>query len=65
MPRETIDRIFQLCKDKDVEIATDMKSSEFIIKVNDEEERIQFSISDFDKDLVEAGGWVDYADKKY
>ena len=65
LPSETIDRIFNICKDKDVEIETDIESSEFIIKVNDEEERIHFNISNFDRALVESGGWVEYADEKY
>ena len=65
LPGETIDHIFRLCKEKDVEIVTDIKNFQFIIKLNDEEERIQFSISDFDRALVESGGWVEYADGKY
>lgn len=65
LPGQTIERIIQMCKDKDVEITTDMKNFEFIIKVDEEEERIQFNISDFDRALVESGGWVDYADEKY
>ena len=65
LPGETIDHIFRLCKEKDVEIVTDIKNFKFIIKLKDEEERIQFSISDFDRALVESGGWVEYADGKY
>ena len=29
------------------------------------EEIVPFVISDFDRGLVEAGGWVDYADTHY
>ncbi|MDA3823048.1 MAG: hypothetical protein PF450_10635 [Bacteroidales bacterium] len=65
LPKETIDRIFNMAKNNDVSLDTDFQNSQFIIKINGEEERISFEISGFDKDLVNAGGWVDYADKHY
>lgn len=65
LPRESIDMLFATAKDKDVTIETDFALSQFIIRINGEEERIAFTISDFDRELVQAGGWVDYADKKY
>ena len=65
LPRESIDMLFAAAKDKEVTIETDFVLSQFIIRINGEEERIAFTISDFDRELVQAGGWVDYADKKY
>jgi len=34
-------------------------------RYGDLEEEAGFSISDFDRALVKAGGWVEYADAKY
>ncbi len=65
LPRETIDQLFKAAKDKETEIETDFAMGQFIIRMNGEEERINFTISDFDRDLVRAGGWLEYADRKY
>jgi 3-isopropylmalate/(R)-2-methylmalate dehydratase small subunit len=65
LPGETIDHLFRAAAGKDAEIETDFAMGQFIIRVNGEEERIGFTISDFDRELVKAGGWLEYADKKY
>lgn len=65
LPGETIDQLFRAAAGKDAEIETDFSMGQFIIRVNGEEERISFTISDFDRELVKAGGWLEYADKKY
>ncbi len=65
LPAETIDNLFKLSKKGDVEIEADMSTGQFIIKSGNEEERIMFSVNSFDKALVEAGGWLQYAEKKY
>ncbi len=65
LPAETIDKLFKLSKKGDVEIEADISTGQFIIKSGDEEERIMFSVNSFDKALVEAGGWLQFAEKKY
>jgi 3-isopropylmalate/(R)-2-methylmalate dehydratase small subunit len=65
LPREAIDMLFKLGAGKDVEIETDCDRSQFIVRADGEEERIHFTISDFDHRLVKAGGWLEYADKNY
>ena len=65
LPAETIDKLFKLSKKGDVEIEADISAGQFIIKSGDEEERIMFSVNSFDKALVEAGGWLQFAEKKY
>lgn len=62
---DTIEMLFSMCSGKDVEIETDFEKAQFIVRVNGEEERISFDISDFDRRLVLAGGWLEYADKNY
>jgi len=65
LPRDAIDMLFSSAADRNAEIETDFALGQFIIRVNGEEERIRFAISEFDRDLVQAGGWLEYADKKY
>lgn len=63
---DRIDYLFEkFGKLKDVEIVTDLENSTFEIKAGDSSEKFDFSISGFDKDLVESGGWLEYADAKY
>ena len=62
---DTIDRLFRLAAKGAITVETDFEKSQFIINASGESERIGFSISDFDRQLVTAGGWLEYADKKY
>jgi 3-isopropylmalate/(R)-2-methylmalate dehydratase small subunit len=61
----TIDRLFKLGAKGDIVIETDFENGQFLVKAGGEVERIGYSISDFDRQLVRAGGWLDYADGKY
>lgn len=65
LPLETIDKIFAKYKNKPTTIETDLEKNVFIIKADGESEEIAFEISGFDRALVEAGGWVGYADSHY
>ncbi|MBC2714245.1 MAG: 3-isopropylmalate dehydratase small subunit [Desulfobacteraceae bacterium] len=65
LPAGEIDRLFAEFSDKPTIIETDFANNRFIIKADGKESEISFSISGFDRALVEAGGWVDYADKNY
>ncbi|MBU0991263.1 MAG: 3-isopropylmalate dehydratase small subunit [Proteobacteria bacterium] len=62
---DTIDHIFKTCGGKATTIETDFGSQCMIIRADGFEEKIVFSISGFDKALVEKGGWVEYADLNY
>ena len=62
---EVIDSFFQKYAGKDTTIETDLSRNVFIVKADGESDEISFSISDFDRALVEAGGWVGYADSHY
>jgi len=46
-------------------ISTDFENSTFTVTSQDKEVKIPFTVSGFNRALVEAGGWVDYADKNY
>lgn len=43
----------------------DVNISGTIIQSGDKAQKIGFEISGFDKQLVETGGWVEYADQNY
>jgi 3-isopropylmalate/(R)-2-methylmalate dehydratase small subunit len=63
--RDTIDRLFKLGAAGDITVETDSDNGQFIVHAGGEVERIGFNISDFDRQLVKAGGWLVFADKKY
>lgn len=65
LPKEEIDRLFKTYKGKDVNIQIDVDNSIIILTSEHKEEKIEYSVGGFDKTLVKAGGWVEYADKNY
>jgi 3-isopropylmalate/(R)-2-methylmalate dehydratase small subunit len=62
---EEIDQLFIEFSGKPTMIKTDFENSRFFVKADGKESEISFFISAFDRALVEAGGWVDFADKHY
>ena len=65
LPAGAIDRLFAQFSGKDTFLATDLQENIFIIKADGLTEEISFNISDFERALVDAGGWVEYADTRY
>jgi 3-isopropylmalate/(R)-2-methylmalate dehydratase small subunit len=64
LPREDIDSIFSLGPHATVKV--DMEHN--LISAENEQGKslsITFSMNEFDRDLVLAGGWLNYADQKY
>ncbi len=62
---ETIDGLFEQFAGSDTFLETDLDKNILIIKNGKDKNKIPFSISDFNRALVKAGGWVEYADSKY
>jgi len=62
---EIIEQLFSRFADHETLIETDFENATLTITAGDLTETVPFSISPFDRSLVEAGGWVDYADKHY
>ncbi len=62
---EQIDAVFAKYSDKVTTIETDLEKNVFKLTADGETEEISFEISGFDRALVEAGGWVGYADTHY
>jgi 3-isopropylmalate/(R)-2-methylmalate dehydratase small subunit len=65
LPGQAIDHLFQVFSGKETFIETDLERNVFILRADALEEKVDFSISEFDLALVAAGGWVEYADAKY
>jgi 3-isopropylmalate/(R)-2-methylmalate dehydratase small subunit len=62
---EQIDQLFSYAGAADAAIEVDVEKQVLTVSGGGRSEAIQFEISQFDKALVLAGGWVDYADGKY
>ena len=60
-----LDRIFKKFAGQETTLTTDMDKGVLQFRTATEEENITFEISDFNRALVEAGGWVGYANSKY
>jgi 3-isopropylmalate/(R)-2-methylmalate dehydratase small subunit len=74
LPPETIDALFrEFAGDSDTLLTCDIENAllsasltAFLtFKSGDKEKAVLFTLKGFDRALVEAGGWVEYADKKY
>lgn len=65
MPKADLDQIFSHAGDSDANIAIDIEKGTLTVSGGGKSKSFNFDISPFDKALVSAGGWVDYADSKY
>ena len=66
LPKEQIDKLFALEQvGGDVDITINLAEQKIVARGKGREETCSFEISPFDKALVEAGGWVEYADARY
>ena len=65
LSKEKIDYLFDTYAGKETIIETDITKGVFIITASGKNEEIPYNISEFDKALVEVGGWLNYADAKY
>jgi len=65
LPAAEIQRLFDLAKAGKVDIEVNLERQELVAKAAGRSEAFRFEISPFDKALVQAGGWVEYADARY
>ncbi len=65
LPKEVIASIFDNYKGRNVEIGINLEGSFLEIKAEGKSEKFNFILNPFDRELVKAGGWVDYADAHY
>lgn len=66
LEKDEIAALFEtFSREKDVYLETDLKNMKFTIRSESNKKELDFKISEFDKKLVDSGGWVDFADKNY
>jgi 3-isopropylmalate/(R)-2-methylmalate dehydratase small subunit len=65
LPREDIEALMGYADCVDAAMALDLEKGTLTVKGCGKEATFGFAISPFDKALVLAGGWVDYADQRY
>jgi len=65
LPENDINRLFAFALCEDAVIEVQMAEETMTFKGCGQEETFSFEISPFDKALLLAGGWVDYADQRY
>jgi len=65
MPKADLDQLFSHAGDDDAVIGIDIEAGTLTMAGNAKQKSFSFELSPFDKALVQAGGWVDYADQRY
>lgn len=67
LPKADIDQLMAMERESGgtMEIDIDLQGQAVVARGADREQSFNFEISPFDKALVEAGGWVEFADARY
>ena len=65
LPKEKIDSLFAKYSDVETTITVDIEKAVISVESSKGSEEIPFELAEYDKALVKAGGWVEYADKNY
>ena len=65
LPKDRIDGIFAAHAGQHSSAAVDLNEGVLTIRSEENTEWVPFTISPFDRALIEAGGWVEYADSRY
>jgi 3-isopropylmalate/(R)-2-methylmalate dehydratase small subunit len=65
LPPETIDRLFKTYSLRETHAGADLARNVIALRSGPEVEDIPFTLTDFDRALVQAGGWLEYADERY
>lgn len=65
LPAAVIDMLFNKFAGMETSLKTDFEKGKFSFTSGSLSETVEFTISGFDRELVKAGGWVDYADTRY
>jgi 3-isopropylmalate/(R)-2-methylmalate dehydratase small subunit len=65
LPSATIDHLFESYANQETIIRSHLEKQVLTVEADRMREDIRFSLSDFDRALVQAGGWLEYADTRY
>ena len=65
LSKDLINTVFDEFSKQTTQISVDFQASMMMIQSENKLKKIDFQISKFDQALIQAGGWVEYADKHY
>ena len=65
LPAATIDHLFKSYAHQETTVTTDFENQVFTIAAGKQKEEIKFELPEFARAVVEAGGWLEYADSHY
>jgi 3-isopropylmalate/(R)-2-methylmalate dehydratase small subunit len=65
LPRADLDLIFSHAADVNAVMNIDIENNSLTVIGDNKQKTFSFELSPFDRALILAGGWVDYADQKY
>ncbi len=65
LPASDIDRLFAEFAGRQTRLETDLAAGRFRVLAKEKEAVFSFVLPGFDRALVQAGGWVEYADAHY
>jgi 3-isopropylmalate/(R)-2-methylmalate dehydratase small subunit len=65
LPPEAIDRLFERFSAHPTQVAVDLERTVLDFTAGGIAEQVPFILAPFDRALIEAGGWLEYADRRY
>jgi 3-isopropylmalate/(R)-2-methylmalate dehydratase small subunit len=65
LPGEEIERVFRDFAGHGCDCAISLDPAEIVLTSGENSRIFPFSLTGFDRDLILAGGWLEYADKRY
>ncbi|MDR2607889.1 MAG: 3-isopropylmalate dehydratase small subunit [Treponema sp.] len=65
LSKETLDELFRDFAGKETVLDVDTQKAVLHFRAGGKEKSVPFKLEGFEKALVEAGGWVEYANQKY
>jgi len=65
LPKADIEQLFQLAGKGELTVAVDVEGQSLTATAAGQQASFNFEIAEFDKALVQAGGWVEFADARY
>jgi len=65
LPAQVLDEIFREFASTGADLSVDTEKCQLSFRSGHKEKIVPFTLKGFEKALVEAGGWVEYAAKKY
>lgn len=65
LPVDTLDDLFSRFAGRETRVEVDLDQLMFTFSAGGDKVKVPFTLTDFDRALVEAGGWLEFADAHY